>query len=80
LASDMISLVNEVFDISVTLQQVTDEQREAGLAADGVPTPLAKHLTSVYAATRKGDFDSVTDIIGRLAGIPPARQRSKRHL
>ncbi len=70
-ASDVVSLMKDVFDASVTLQQVTDEQREADLIAVGVAAPVARHLTAVDATTRKGDFDSVTDIVDRLTGIPP---------
>jgi NAD(P)H dehydrogenase (quinone) len=70
-ACDVVNLVKENFDISVTLQQVTDAQRDAGFVAAGVPAPAAKHLTSLDATTRKGDFDAVTDIVERLTGIPP---------
>jgi NAD(P)H dehydrogenase (quinone) len=34
--SDIASIVKDVFDISITLQQVTDEQREASILARGV--------------------------------------------
>jgi NAD(P)H dehydrogenase (quinone) len=74
-ASDIVKLVKEVFDVSIMLQQVSDEQREAGLIAAGVAAPVAKHLVSIDAATRNGDFDSVTDVVDRLTGIPPRRFR-----
>jgi hypothetical protein len=39
-ASDVVLLVNEVFGVSITLQDVSDEQREAGLLAAGVAAPI----------------------------------------
>jgi NAD(P)H dehydrogenase (quinone) len=71
-ASDIVSIVNDVFDISIELEQVSDEQqRQAGLVAAGLPVGVAKHLTAIDTTTRNGDFDSVTDIVERLTGIPP---------
>jgi NAD(P)H dehydrogenase (quinone) len=70
-ASDIVSLVKDVFDISIELEQVTDEQREAGLAAAGLPAGAAKHLTAIDTTTRNGDFDSVNDLVVRLTGTPP---------
>jgi hypothetical protein len=63
--------VKDVFDISITLQQVTDEEREASIVAAGLPAGVAKHLTSVDTTTRNGGFDSVNDLAERLTGIPP---------
>jgi hypothetical protein len=68
-ASDVVLLVNELFGASITLQDVSDEQREAGLLAAGVAAPIG-NISRQWTPRRKGDFDSVTDIVYRLTGIP----------
>jgi NAD(P)H dehydrogenase (quinone) len=74
-ASDIASIAKDVFDISIALQQVTDEQREASIVAAGLPAGVAKHLTSVDATTRNGGFDGVNDLVVRLTGVPSRRFR-----
>ena len=73
--SDIASIAKDIFDISIALQQVTDEQREASIVAAGLPAGVAKHLTSVDATTRNGGFDGVNDLVVRLTGVPPRRFR-----
>jgi len=70
-ASDIVSIVKDVLDVSISLEQVSDEQREAGLVAAGLPAPVAKHLTAIDTTTRNGDFDGVNDLVARLTGTPP---------
>jgi len=62
--------------------QVTDEQREA-LVAAGLPAGVAKHLTAIDTTTRNGVFDSANDL-GRssdrkssteLTGFPARQSR-----
>ena len=63
--------MKEVFDKSIELIHVTDEERESGLIAAGVPTPIAKNLAALDATTRDGAFDTANDTVLRLTGTPP---------
>ncbi|BBP74715.1 NAD(P)-dependent oxidoreductase [Pseudomonas sp. Ost2] len=67
-ANEIAAIVDDVFDITVTLDHVTDEVREQGLISAGLPPPVAKHLTAIDATTRQGDFDSASDLVERLTG------------
>jgi hypothetical protein len=40
------------------------------LVGAGLPVPVAQHLTAIDITTRKGDFDSATDLVERLTGTP----------
>lgn len=42
--NDIVSIVKDVFGISVQLLQVSDQKREADLISAGVPAPAARHL------------------------------------
>ncbi len=60
-----------MFDISIELIHVTDEERESGLIAAGVPTLIAKNLAALDATIRDGAFDTANDTVLRLTGTPP---------
>jgi len=71
LTSEQIALaVGAAFGKNVTYTALGDEQVRAGLAAAGLPAPMADVLARFQEASAAGLFDVVTHDVERLSGRP----------
>lgn len=67
--------MNEVFDSSIQVVSMSDEQLAEGLSAAGLPAPLVELLVAMDATTRAGGVDIVSSTIQTLTGKPPRSLR-----
>src|SRR6185503_15170927 len=71
LTSEQIaSAVGAAFGKTVACTTLSDEQVRAGLAAAGLPAPMADVLARFQEASAAGLFDVVTHDVERLSGRP----------
>jgi NAD(P)H dehydrogenase (quinone) len=68
--ADIASAVGSAFGKTVAFTAVSDEQVRAGLAAAGLPAPMADVLARFQDASAAGLFDVVTHDVERLSGRP----------
>jgi NAD(P)H dehydrogenase (quinone) len=69
-AAELASAVGAAFGKSVSYTARTDEEERAGLAAAGLPAPMADVLARFQDASAAGLFDVVTHDVERLSGRP----------
>jgi NAD(P)H dehydrogenase (quinone) len=69
-AADISSQVGAAFGKAVTYSTITSEQLRSGLAASGLPAPMAEVLVRFQEASAAGLFDLVTHDVERLSGRP----------
>jgi NAD(P)H dehydrogenase (quinone) len=69
-AAELASAVGAAFGKSVSYTARSDEEERAGLAAAGLPAPMADVLARFQAASAAGLFDVVTHDVERLSGRP----------
>ncbi|WP_066519185.1 MULTISPECIES: SDR family oxidoreductase [Sphingobium] len=68
--AQIADIVNTVFDASIAVVSVSDEELERGLLDVGLPGPLVELLVAMDANTRAGGVDVVSDAVERLTGTP----------
>ena len=68
--AELASAVGAALGKDVAYTTITDEQERAGLAAAGLPAPMADVLARFQAASAAGLFDMVTHDVERLSGRP----------
>jgi NAD(P)H dehydrogenase (quinone) len=68
--AELASAVGAAFGKDVTYTALSDEQVRAGLAAAGLPAPMADVLARFQDASSAGLFDVVTHDVERLSGRP----------
>ena len=69
-SEEIVSAVGAAFGKSVVYTALGDEQVRAGLAAAGLPAPMADVLARFQDASAAGLFDVVTHDVERLSGRP----------
>jgi NAD(P)H dehydrogenase (quinone) len=69
-AAEIASAVGAAFGKSIGHTTLSDEQHRAGLAAAGLPAPMADVLARFQEASSSGLFDVVTHDVERLSGRP----------
>jgi NAD(P)H dehydrogenase (quinone) len=69
-SEEIVSAVGAAFGKSVAYTALGDEQVRAGLAAAGLPAPMADVLARFQDASAAGLFDVVTRDVERLSGRP----------
>lgn len=74
-AADVITIVNSVFDASITLVPVSIEERTEGLRAIGLTEPMVALFISLDENVRAGDADVVSDAVERLTEKAPSSVR-----
>jgi NAD(P)H dehydrogenase (quinone) len=70
-AADVVAIVEDVFNITVELIQVDEEERERTLMSAGVTASVAQNLVAFEATTRAGAFDTAGDVVAQLTGSKP---------
>jgi NAD(P)H dehydrogenase (quinone) len=70
-AAELANIVSDVTGKSVRLVPVTAEQLQAGLAAAGLPPPIASLISAIDVNTRAGNVARATDSVRRLTGKTP---------
>ncbi len=70
-ATELTNIVSDVTGKSVHLVPVTAEQLQAGLAAAGLPPPIASLMSAIEVNTRAGNVARATDSVRRLSGKAP---------
>jgi NAD(P)H dehydrogenase (quinone) len=68
--AEMASAVGAPFGATIVYTALSDEQYRAGLAAAGLPPPMADVLARFQEASAAGLFDLVTHDVERLSGRP----------
>lgn len=63
--------MNEVFDSSIQVVPVCDEQLAEGMSAAGVLAPIVELLVAMDATARAGGVNIVSNTIQTLTGKPP---------
>jgi NAD(P)H dehydrogenase (quinone) len=69
-AAEIASAVGAAFGKEVAFTTLSGEQVRAGLAAAGLPAPMAEVLARFQDASAAGSFDVVTHDVERLSGRP----------
>lgn len=69
--ADVAAALSAVTGRPVEVVPVDDETAVQGLAAAGVPEPLARIFTGFGQAIREGLLETQTDVVARLTGRPP---------
>lgn len=69
------ALASELTGRPIRRVVVSDAEHRAGLAAHGLPEPVADMLMGMYAASRGGEFAAVDPTLARVIGRPPTSLR-----
>lgn len=67
----IVAAVNQVFNVTVEVEPVTDGQLRDGMIAAGLPSPLIDLLVAIDVNTRQGGVETVSDAVERLTGEKP---------
>jgi NAD(P)H dehydrogenase (quinone) len=73
---DIVALASEVTGKPLAVVDVTDEQLAEGMKAHGLPDAIIPMLVSFDTATRRGDFDILTNDVEKLTGRKPETLRA----
>ena len=74
--AEIAALASEVFGKPINVVQVSDEALIAGIAAHGLPEPVARFIACFDTNTRLGGTAAPTDTVRRLTGRTPRTLRA----